>query len=105
MIYCNHCGKELPDDSMFCNHCGSPISGNSINNAGVYNAQPQAAEKNTLAIWALVCSLLMFPVGYILGVIGVNIYTEQQNKTICKIAIAISVGILISILGGGIRIH
>lgn len=105
MIYCKHCGKELPDDSMFCNHCGSRISGNSINNAGVYNAQPQAAEKSTLAIWALVCSLLMFPVGYILGVIGVNIYTGQQNKTKCKIAIAISIAMVIFILLGGAQIH
>lgn len=24
-MYCNHCGKELPDDARFCDGCGNPI--------------------------------------------------------------------------------
>lgn len=105
MIYCTHCGKELPDDSMFCNHCGSPLTGSSINNAGVNNTQPVTVEKNTLAIWAIVCSILLFPIGFILSVIGVNIYTEQKYKCLCQVALVISIVITIaSSIGGGLAI-
>ena len=24
-MFCPHCGKELPDDSVFCEHCGNKI--------------------------------------------------------------------------------
>ena len=22
-MYCQHCGKEIPNNSLFCNHCGT----------------------------------------------------------------------------------
>ncbi len=25
-MYCNNCGKEIPDNSKFCNFCGSKIN-------------------------------------------------------------------------------
>ncbi|MDR3312983.1 MAG: zinc ribbon domain-containing protein [Oscillospiraceae bacterium] len=29
-MYCNHCGKQLPDSSKFCSGCGSPIDADPV---------------------------------------------------------------------------
>ncbi len=28
IMFCSHCGNQIPDDSVFCGHCGAPASGN-----------------------------------------------------------------------------
>ena len=28
MIYCEHCGKSISEDSRFCNYCGSSVFNN-----------------------------------------------------------------------------
>lgn len=30
-MFCSHCGKKVPDDSIFCIYCGQKITTNSIN--------------------------------------------------------------------------
>jgi len=36
IMYCNQCGKQIPDDAKFCHHCGSAI--------GIEQEHEKAAE-------------------------------------------------------------
>ncbi len=38
-MYCNQCGKQIPDDAKFCHHCGSAIG--AIQNNEPTNEQPE----------------------------------------------------------------
>ena len=37
-MYCQHCGKQIPDDAKFCKYCGG----------AVYESQVDKPEKNPL---------------------------------------------------------
>jgi phage shock protein C len=29
-VYCNACGKQIPDDARLCSYCGKPIAGAAV---------------------------------------------------------------------------
>ncbi|MBR4344411.1 MAG: zinc ribbon domain-containing protein [Lachnospiraceae bacterium] len=44
-MYCNNCGKEIPDGSVICPSCGINIGGANLENSGVFNGSvPEAPE-------------------------------------------------------------
>lgn len=49
-MFCEKCGKQIPDNSSFCEHCGAKIEGLSTNrpqqNAGQTQTTPQYSKKS-----------------------------------------------------------
>ena len=79
MAYCRNCGKEVDDKAVFCPYCGVQT--------GEVIATP--TETNTLGILAIVFSLCVVFVGFVLAVIGLCTYKLPENKQKCKIALGI----------------
>jgi hypothetical protein len=124
--FCNACGKPVlrdADPNMFSynepymqsaaqNSYTDPNEQKPYVNASSQNpysstptsgygyGQPDAGdESKTLAIIALIAAVLFSPIGIVLGLIGLNSYKNPSNRQWCKIAIGISIGlILFSIL-------
>ena len=42
-MFCQKCGKEIPDNSDFCRYCGLPLQSNSVGGKSWYNDTPQGA--------------------------------------------------------------
>lgn len=47
-MYCNKCGKEIPENSKFCNECGSPIIEKNEQQIVVASEQPNDARAKLL---------------------------------------------------------
>ncbi len=67
-MYCNNCGKEMPDGDMFCQHCGAKVEQEtpveSVTGEG--SPQPKAPKKfNKKKIWV--------PIVSVVGVLAVSV--------------------------------
>lgn len=61
---CNHCGAEIPDDSVFCEHCGKKIEDSKPTN-GRKEKKPWWKRK-----WVIACECVLL-IGIVLGIIGI----------------------------------
>lgn len=89
-MFCTNCGAALPENSNFCTSCGSNINTN--------NLHIQKEESSTLAICSIIFAILIFPVGYICGVIGYYTYQDPKNRKKCLIGIILSIVLPIIVL-------
>lgn len=56
------------------------------------NNSESEKPNNTLAVWALVCSILCSLAGLVLGIIGLNKYPKESNgRVMCIIAVVLSI--------------
>ena len=98
-MYCNNCGKQIPDYSHFCNYCGNKI-GSSFPNSGESSTKNVCSkgDKNKTtdekrSIRFLILSLLSFFVSayYLAVVIGgsqydfLNIRDNRTTNLLCVI--------------------
>ena len=99
-MFCQKCGKQIPDDARFCPYCGTveqePLSGSNGSSFSSGSAQSErhaGSEASngykTVVILALVFSVLVWPVGFVLAIIGLY-GRDRQTIALSKTALAIS---------------
>ena len=86
-MFCQNCGKEIPDDATFCTHCGSKGG----KNPNVDKTQKTLTNNKNMIV-ALVISFFL---------VGLGIFYAGNKK---KGIILFIVGLIFYILGGGIAI-
>ena len=106
MKFCEHCGKEIKDDSAFCQNCGAaiskdenkqPITGQVVNNT----TTPTVKDNTVLAfvlsiIGALCCTYVAIP-GLILSI--QSLQQMKDGKISNKNKWMAIVGIVLSAIG------
>ena len=85
-MYCNHCGKEISDETVFCSNCGASVK-------GLSQQLPDTPPKgNGMAVAGFVCSFFVPILGWIFGGIGLSRAQKRNGKgkgfSIAAIAIA-----------------
>ena len=91
MKYCKKCGKELRDEAVICVGCGCSVSETSSSN----RHSAAASENPTLAIMSLIFAFIMPPIGCILGIIGMNQYSDPTLRNRSKSGMCFSLSALI----------
>jgi type IV pilus assembly protein PilA len=66
-MFCNHCGREIPDNSQFCNNCGANLA--AANPAGPYPVVPPPGPTETVPTSGKATASL------ILGILGLTIFS------------------------------
>ncbi len=75
-MFCQKCGKENKNSSKYCASCGEKLGENNV-------IQTNTDEPKVLSILSLVFSIILFPVGLILSIIGLvkcSKYKKENNK-------------------------
>ncbi len=124
-MFCENCGKQIPDDAVFCTHCGAkqlktPVLSQTVSNV----QQPQPVRQSstqppaqvtggvdliTMGQYLIMFLIMCIPIAGIvmLFIWGFGSETGPNKKNFARaylvmMAIAIGVGILISIVMGAI---
>lgn len=71
-MYCNNCGKPIPDNSQFCNHCGSEIQ-------SVTESPKQKNKMKPLIIG--MCCMVLAVAAILVGVFVVLPAVNQEKTT------------------------
>ena len=79
-MFCNHCGKQVDNDTVFCPHCGGRVGEGAPQQQQPAQAQPQYAapqqsappQENTIAIVGFIFSFFGGLIGLICSIIGYN---------------------------------
>lgn len=45
MMYCKHCGKEIPENSKFCRYCGNALSGSNITRSAIEDSVTEKSRE------------------------------------------------------------
>ena len=93
-MYCPKCGEKNDNGSKFCGNCGLKIEEEKI------ETKSNAGGLKALSIVAFVFSILLFPVGLILSIIGLatcNSYQKKNNEKLSFNAFNIA-GLIVSII-------
>ena len=91
-MFCQKCGKENKNGSKYCASCGEKLGENNV-------IQTNTDEPKVLSILSLVFSIILFPVGLILSIIGLvkcSKYKKENNKSSKYLVFNIA-GLIISI--------
>lgn len=86
-MFCQNCGKEIPDDSRICQYCGSDPRNLAIkqgNNDKQFNASKmKESNKNILIVFIVIVVLAAIVGAYFLSIsISDEIIVEPELKTI-----------------------
>lgn len=79
-MFCPHCGKTILEQSKFCKHCGRIVASS--------ESHSESRPYNKLAIWALLTSLFIPVVPFILGIISVRVISKSKERGIIFASIA-----------------
>ncbi len=76
-MYCNKCGKELPDNTNFCVYCGADVSAESANLRYTAAQQPVAAARGVnnmllIAVVAIIAVMLTGLMGWSYTKVEIN---------------------------------
>ena len=88
MRFCSRCGKQINEEAAICIYCGCAVEGS-------YGSRGE--ERSGLSTCAVVFSILVPIVGFVLGIIGACIYRDKGLKAKCVTAIILSICIPIII--------
>ena len=83
-MFCNGCGKEIPNDSKVCKFCGRPVNSN---NNTYNNMRSNRVEKNKKQIyqkwwfWLIIVVIVIAIFGGILGSSGENTTTSTNVES------------------------
>ena len=70
MAQCPYCGGEIQENVQKCRHCGEWLKGRPSQPYHVTVNNPPAREDMTLTILTLVFYIFMWPVGFVLNLVG-----------------------------------
>lgn len=93
-MYCSYCGKKIDDGQKFCNSCGKQIQNE------VLDKNKKSNGIKVISILALIFSIVFYPVGLVLSIIGIvkcNKYKKENNKKSSYFVFNIA-GLVISII-------
>ena len=79
-MYCTKCGKKVEQNEVNCPQCSAKI----------LRPEVKKAENLVLAIFALIFSVCCPVVGFLLGMVGVSVYTTPKIRNLSARAITIS---------------
>ena len=88
-MFCQKCGKELPDGSSFCPYCGAHTNVSSNNSSFGYYANKINEESKKYNVWAIagfaVAAVSFFLPGFFTLITGISalvmsIYAAKQIK-------------------------
>lgn len=111
MFYCPQCGKMLPrgamllrDGALICPYCRHFFGYKDRRTQKTYQYNPQAQvpkKKNSMAIAALIFSILLPPYGLILGIMGLKQceLCHGRGRKLSAAAIAISIVWTLALVG------
>lgn len=86
-MYCNKCGKEIPNDSKCCKFCGSPIIQTSNTTINVTGSHSKIKIKKPIYQKAWFWILIVFAVIVIIGITGGNGNTIETSNS--KVSVTI----------------
>ena len=100
-MFCNHCGKQVDNDTVFCPHCGGRVGEGAPQQQQPAQQQPQYAapqqaappQENTIAIVGFIFSFFGGLIGLICSIIGYN--NAKKGAPHKGLALA---GIIISVM-------
>lgn len=124
-MFCENCGKQIPDDAVFCTHCGAKQLGTSVTSqtmSSVQKPQPVRASPSlppvqatggvdliTMGQYLIMFLIMCIPIAGIvmLFIWGFGSETGPNKKNFARaylvmMAIAVGVGIVMSIALGAI---
>ncbi len=81
-MYCNQCGKQLPDNAVFCKFCGARVTNEEKTQPEIVPSAPAMAqnEKKPFPWW-----ILSIPAALILaGAVLLFVKLDQQNTTVSE---------------------
>jgi hypothetical protein len=102
-MYCYHCGKEIPDDSIYCPYCGSEQKHGGTEQEekteGFYQEAPEydhhaeqmasyAHTTHVFSILALVFGAIGGLIGPIFGIISLTRHPSNQDKAMDIVGIS-----------------
>ena len=97
-MFCNHCGKQVDNDTVFCPYCGGRVGDAPVQKqAPQYAPPPQPAQpappqENTIAIVGFIFSFFGGLIGLICSIIGYNNAKKgAPHKSLALAGIIISV--------------
>ena len=67
-MFCEKCGKEMPDNTQFCTYCGSVVGSQEISNQGVEQFVPKKKNKNFIVGIVSICVIIAIVCGAVFGV-------------------------------------
>lgn len=77
-MFCNKCGKELPNGSLFCPYCGAKVNSNIEQQSTDRDVDTQSAKGNSSKIW-IVILLIIFTIA---GFFFLKEYQERKAITV-----------------------
>ena len=88
-MYCEKCGKELPQNSMFCLHCGQPVTPEEK------AKQKREKRKRKAAFWLIGLASVLFVAGVLVAVFFADIMAWAERlvlspEMLMKKAIAVA---------------
>ena len=103
---CPRCNKKIKKNEFSCPNCGwydqtaddFSLNSDAIKSTKIQYVPPKRKdirEISALAVCAIVFSFIIPIVGFILGVVGHSTYYDERYKKYCKIAIWISIAVVI----------
>jgi hypothetical protein len=100
---CTGCGRQIPVEYNVCPHCGRPQ-----NTQQQYGPQPQPYGQpnqppqesvGALKYLLYIVSLIIWPIGFIIGIIWLGAGSDPEKKHIGKMCLILAVvGIILDIL-------
>lgn len=92
MKFCAHCGNQLLDEAILCPKCGC---------ATIHQKNTSViSEKSTLSLFALIFSMLVPIIGFVLGIVGLFYHKIEtcRKRSVFAIFISLAQMLLISVM-------
>ena len=91
-MYCENCGKRIPDESQFCPECGAPVVNNRPPQERAFRQPPQKSlrpvnhpkkkgNKGIIAVIAAVAAVAVLVVTIIVNPLGIGDISKKFQKT------------------------
>lgn len=107
MKKCEYCGSNVENGALYCPHCGAskfkveeklptaPTAQTEGYNRSEQHNQSGGSNVNALAFCAIIFAIIQPFIGLILSIFALAKYKDESNRKVSKIALWISVILLI----------
>ena len=102
--FCSNCGKELEQDVKNCGKCGALVNVNKESNNSD-NLKERYNPGFTIGLLSIPCGLFIAMSGWILGIVGIIINSNNRDKYDTKIGLILSIiGLVLSVVNSVIAV-